>query len=144
MPNTLNPAIQPMDISTLAKRAGLPASTLRYYEERGLIASIGRHGLKRVFPASTLDRLNLITAGRAAGFSLEDLKESLNSSQPTGLNRAALRAQAEVLDQQIARLTALRDGLRHAADCREADPLTCPRFRRLLQIARKRFAPTSK
>ena len=36
-----------MDIAQVAKRSGVPASTLRYYEEKGLIASVGREGLRR-------------------------------------------------------------------------------------------------
>ena len=38
-----------LDIADVAKRSGLPASTLRYYEERGLITPIGRRGLRRLF-----------------------------------------------------------------------------------------------
>ena len=37
-----------MDISSVAKRPGVPKSTLRYYEEKGLIRSVGRNGLGRV------------------------------------------------------------------------------------------------
>ena len=44
------------------------ASTLRYYEEMGLIESIGRRGLKRVFLPSVLEKLSLIELGQAAGF----------------------------------------------------------------------------
>ena len=40
-----------LDISDVAKQSGIPASALRYYEERGLIAAIGRRGLRRVFDA---------------------------------------------------------------------------------------------
>ena len=43
-----------MDIADVARRSGVPASTLRYYEQRGLIAPVGRHGLRRVFDASVL------------------------------------------------------------------------------------------
>jgi len=35
-----------LDIAEVAQRSGVPASTLRYYDEKGLIASIGRHGLR--------------------------------------------------------------------------------------------------
>ena len=62
-----------MDIAEVAKRSGLPASTLRYYEEKGLIASHGRQGLRRVFDDRVLERLALIALGRAAGFSLEEI-----------------------------------------------------------------------
>ena len=49
-----------MDISEVVKRSGLPPSTLRYYEERGLISPIGRHGLKRQFDPLVLDQLSMI------------------------------------------------------------------------------------
>ena len=62
-----------LDIGEVAKRSGLPVSTLRFYEEKGLIASIGRNGLRRIFDASVLERLALITLGRNAGFSLEEI-----------------------------------------------------------------------
>ena len=62
-----------LDIAELARLTGLPASTLRYYEEKGLIVSIGRRGLKRLFDPSVVDRLSLIALGRAAGFSLDEI-----------------------------------------------------------------------
>ena len=40
-----------LDIGEVAKQAGLPPSTLRYYEEKGLIRSVGRRGLRRAFDA---------------------------------------------------------------------------------------------
>ena len=54
-----------LDIAEVARLSGLPASTLRYYEEKGLVQSLARRGLKRLFAASVLDRLDLITAGPA-------------------------------------------------------------------------------
>ncbi|MBL8246738.1 MAG: MerR family transcriptional regulator, partial [Rhodanobacteraceae bacterium] len=62
-----------MDIAEVARRAGVPASTLRYYEERGLIASTGRHGLRRLFHPGVLQRLALIALGRSAGFTLDEI-----------------------------------------------------------------------
>ncbi|HAK92327.1 MAG TPA: MerR family transcriptional regulator, partial [Massilia timonae] len=46
-----------MDIAEVAKRTGVPASTLRYYDKRGLIVSNGRQGLRRTFTPEVLDRL---------------------------------------------------------------------------------------
>ena len=62
-----------LDIGEVAKRSRLPVSTLRYYEQRGLITSVGRRGLRRLFDASVLDRLAFITMGRMAHFSLDEL-----------------------------------------------------------------------
>ena len=62
-----------LDIAEVAQKSGLPASALRFYEERGLIKSIGRRGLRRVFPAGVVERLALIALGRSAGFSLGEI-----------------------------------------------------------------------
>ena len=66
-----------MDIGKVSRWSGLPASTLRYYEEKGLIRSIGRNGLKRVFSESVIQRLALIALGREAGFSLDEIAAML-------------------------------------------------------------------
>lgn len=52
---------------------GVPASTLRFYEEKGLIASVGRRGLRRLFNPGVLERLALVAPGRSAGFSLDEI-----------------------------------------------------------------------
>ena len=62
-----------MDIADVVKRSGVPASTLRFYEEKGLVASNGRHGLRRQYDADVLERLALISLGRVAGFSLDEI-----------------------------------------------------------------------
>ena len=59
-----------MDISEVVRATGVPASTIRFYEEKGLIESIGRKGLKRTFDPEIIDRLALIALGQAAGFAL--------------------------------------------------------------------------
>jgi len=58
-----------MDIAEVAKRSGVPASTLRFYEEKGLVTSVGRRGLRRIFGANVLERLALIALGRSVTFS---------------------------------------------------------------------------
>jgi DNA-binding transcriptional MerR regulator len=65
--------VRDLDIAEVAQRSGVPASTLRFYEEKGLIASIGRRGLRRLFDPGVLERLALIALGRAAGFSLDEI-----------------------------------------------------------------------
>jgi len=51
-----------LDIAEVARRSGVPASTLRFYEKKGLIASTGRRGLRRVFDPRVLERLALSAA----------------------------------------------------------------------------------
>ncbi|SFM22080.1 helix-turn-helix domain-containing protein [Marinobacter zhejiangensis] len=124
-----------MDIAEVAKRSGLPASTLRFYEEKGLIRSIGRHGLRRVFNANVLERLALIGLGRTAGFSLDDIGRMLGPKGSPNIDRALLLNKADELDRTIQQLTATRDGLRHAAACSAPSHMECPTFRRLLGLA---------
>ena len=123
------------DTAEVARRTGVPASTLRYYEEKGLIASIGRRGLRRVFDRDVLDRLALISLGRAAGFSLEEIALMFAPDGRPRIDRKMLIAKADDLDQTIGRLSAMRDGLRHAAACPAPSHMECPKFRRLLRAA---------
>ncbi len=125
-----------MDIAEVAKASGLPASTLRFYEEKGLIRSHGRHGLRRLFSANVLERLALISLGRNAGFTLDEMGEMFTPEGPD-INRPMLLAKAEELDAKIKEFTAMRDGLRHAAACKAPSHFECPKFLRLLQIAGK-------
>ena len=124
-----------LDIAEVARRSGVPASTLRYYEERGLIAPIGRRGLRRLFDAGVLERLALIGLGRAAGFSLDEIGRMFAADGRPAIDRAVLSAKAEELDRTIRTLTAMRDGLRHAVACTAPSHLECPTFRRILRAA---------
>ena len=125
-----------LDIASVAQRSGLPASTLRHYEAKGLIASVGRYGLRRVFDGGVLERLSLIALGRAAGFALDEIAAMFPPGGGVRIDRAKLAAKADELDLTIHRLGSLRDGLRHASRCPAPSHLECPTFRRLLAGAR--------
>jgi DNA-binding transcriptional MerR regulator len=123
-----------MDIAEVAKQSGVPASTLRYYEEKGLIVSVGRSGLRRVFRPDVLERLALIALGRAAGLSLDEIAHMFAPDGKPRIDRQLLTDKADELDRNIRQLTAMRDGLRHAAVCGSASHMECPTFRRLLGL----------
>ena len=124
-----------MDISEVAQRSGIPASTLRFYEEKGLIASVGRSGLRRVFKDNVLERLALIGLGSAAGFSLDEIARMFGPDGRPRIDRELLAAKAKQLDGTIRKLTTMRNGLRHAAVCPAPSHMECPTFRRLLGLA---------
>jgi DNA-binding transcriptional MerR regulator len=137
-----------MDIGEVAQRAGVPVSTLRFYEQKGLIASTGRRGLRRLFDADVLDRLALIALARTAGFALDEIARMFGPGGQPCLDRQMLADKAEELDRTIRQLSAMRDGLRHAAACPAPTHLECPTFRRFLSAAasgalgaRERVAP---
>jgi DNA-binding transcriptional MerR regulator len=132
------PAIGTMDIGDVAARSGLPPSTLRFYEEKGLIRSIGRNGLRRLFDAGVLERLSFIALGRRAGFSLEEISAMFSVDGRLRIDRRQLLDKADDLEKRIKQLAAVRDGLRHAARCTAPSHLECPTFRRLLRLAGQR------
>ncbi|HEL4267285.1 MerR family transcriptional regulator [Stenotrophomonas maltophilia] len=130
-----------LDIGEVVKRSGVPASNLRYYEQLGLLQSLGRRGLRRQYDDQVLERLALIGLGQSAGLSLQQIGLSLPPQRGCiTLDREALLAQADVLQQQITQLQRVRRHLQRAAACPEAqDARQCGSFRKLLR-AQQRLA----
>jgi len=130
--------MRPLDIAEVARRSGVAASALRFYEQKGLIASAGRRGRRRLFAPGVLERLALIVMARAAGFSLEEIASMFSPDGEVRIARQMLTAKAEQLDRAIGELSAMRDRLRHAAACPAPSHMECPNFRRHLQSAADR------
>ncbi|HEY1075803.1 MAG TPA: helix-turn-helix domain-containing protein [Fontimonas sp.] len=130
--------MQELDIAAVAERSGLPASTLRYYEAQGLIRSVGRNGLRRVFDSGVLERLALIALGRSAGFRLDEIARMFGADGKPRIDRRLLAAKATELAETIDRLEVLRKGLLHAAACPAPSHMECPRFRRIVRTAASR------
>ncbi len=124
-----------LDIGEVAAVSGTPPSTLRYYEEIGLIAPQARHGLRRQYGSETLMQLSLIALGKTAGFSLSEIAGMFDRTGVPNLARAELHVRADTLDQQIRNLTTLRNALRHVADCPAPSHMECPTFQRLVRLA---------
>lgn len=124
-----------LDINEVAKRSGIPASALRFYEEKGLVTSVGRRGLRRLFDPRVLERLALISLGRSVGFTLDEMAKMFAPDGKPKIDRRVLARKAKQLDLTIRKMTALRDGLRHAAACPAPSHMECPTFRRLVGIA---------
>ncbi|MCQ4317782.1 MerR family transcriptional regulator [Stutzerimonas zhaodongensis] len=123
-----------VDIGALSKISGLPTSTLRYYEEVGLIHPICRNGLRRQYSEETIVQLALIGLGKAAGFSLEDIGGMFDKNRNADLPRPTLLQRADELDRQILRMTTMSRLLRHVAECPADSHMNCPRFRKLLRV----------
>src|SRR5437773_6570497 len=78
-----------MKIGELARRAGLHASAIRYYEKLGLLAPPHRTGGQRRYPPDALDRVLLIRFAGEMGFSLAEIKlflSGLRDRKSTRLN----------------------------------------------------------
>ena len=126
-----------LDIAEVSERSGVAPSALRYYEEIGLIESVGRNGLRRQFEPNAVVQLTLVAMGRAAGFTLSEIREMFGKDGRPSIPRDDLRAKAEELDRRIRELTALRDTLRHVADCPAPTHFECPKFQRLMRVAQR-------
>lgn len=127
-----------MDISEVAKRSGVAASALRYYERKGLIRPLQRDSGRRHYAPAVLDQLALIALGQAAGFSLDEIQAMFTPGGPPRIDRPVLAAKADEIDRTIAGLKAMSAGLRHAAACPAPSHAECPSFQRLLKAAAAR------
>jgi MerR family redox-sensitive transcriptional activator SoxR len=109
-------------IGEVAARSGMAPSALRYYEELGLITATRTPGGARRYPRSVLRRLAVIRAGRNVGLSLPEIASALDSlppgRPPTAADWATLsEGWRDRLDEQIAALSSLRDGLSSCIGC---------------------------
>lgn len=109
-------------IGEVARRSGVAASALRFYEDEGLVASVRSPGGRRRFPRSVLRRIAFIRAAQTVGLSLDEIREALGSlpagRTPTAADWSVLSAAWRPrLDERIAALEALRDGLDRCIGC---------------------------
>jgi DNA-binding transcriptional MerR regulator len=124
-----------LDIGEVSKESKLPPSTLRYYEEKGLIRSTGRHGLRRLYSSRVLEQLEFIALARHGGFSLNEIAEMFADDGKFHIDRKLLLTKANELDKHIKKQMAIRDSLVHVANCSAPNHFECPKFKRLLHLA---------
>lgn len=120
----------PRSIGQLAQAAGVPTSTLRYYEREGLLspASRSRTGY-RVYDEESLERLKAIRLAQRAGLSLADVKELSDLQGKRGFYEAMklrLAVRLGEVDARIGRLQELRQRIGEALHCCDTQA-SCPR-----------------
>jgi MerR family redox-sensitive transcriptional activator SoxR len=119
-----------LTIGHLAERAGVAPSAIRFYEAKGLISSVRTVGNQRRFEQSTLRRIAFIRTAQRVGLTLEEVGAAL-ATLPEGRtptkadwHRLSVRWRPR-LDEQIARLEALRDRLDGCIGCGCLSLRTC-------------------
>lgn len=116
----MGPAL--LTIGEVAKRSGLAASALHFYERQGLIASTRTEGNQRRYPRDVLRRLAVIQVAQRVGIPLKEIAEALRTlpegRTPTRRDwtRLSTRWRAS-LDDRIGQLTRLRDRLDTCVGC---------------------------
>ncbi len=115
-------ADDPMAISEVARRSGVAASALRYYEERGLIAAERAGSGHRRFPRSVLRRIAFIVFAQRVGLSLEEIGDQLAhlpaDRAPSRRDWSRLSSGWTArIDERIAELERLKGGLTECIGC---------------------------
>lgn len=105
-----------MNIGTVARRSGLPAKTIRYYEHIGLIMPATRRpNGYRTYSLVDMRTLHFIKRARSLGFSVEEIRDLLDLWRNTRRSSARVKALAarhlEVLDRKITELQTMRQTL---------------------------------
>lgn len=124
--------IEELDIRDVANLAGVQPSALRFYEKKGLIRPVGRNGLRRQYHRNVLEKLQLISLGQAAGFTLDEMAVMLNTEGRTVFDREHLNHRAREIDETIRRLQLLSKGLKHVAKCTEQEHAKCGEFQKVI------------
>jgi len=109
-------------IGPFSRRAGVPASTLRYYESEGLMRGDRSESGRRRYPRSTLRRVAFIRVAQSIGLTLEEIRAALatlpGGRTPTPADWSRLsRDWRPLLDARISALTQLRDKLDACIGC---------------------------
>lgn len=125
-----------MNIGEAAKKAGLPAKTIRYYEDIGLVKPGRDANGYRAFVQSDIHKLTFLARARALGFSIEDCRDLLalweDSSRASSDVRQIAQEHLVRIEAKIADLEDMRDTLKTLVrDCAGDDRPDCPILNRL-------------
>ena len=123
-------AVDGLSIGEVSARAGVAPSALRYYEQQGLLETTRTPGGARRYHRSVLRRLAFVRAAQNVGLSLTEIKAALDTlppgRPPTVTDWARLSQRwRDRLDEQIAALMKLRDGLTSCIGCGCLSLTTC-------------------
>ena len=115
-----------MTIGQVAKLSDTPATTLRFYERRGLIDSPGRVGGQRRYDASVLQRLMLIKFCRIAGLTLDHIEQVIaDRSEHQTFTKELAKQQLDAIDQQLDELALARRMMQAVAECTCGNVIEC-------------------
>lgn len=120
-----------MNISQVAQRSGVPAKTIRYYEEIGLIRPLRSANGYRVFREQDLHKLAFVGRARALGFPIEDCRTLVALYEDDSRESAQVKAVAQdhlrAIDDKIAQLQTMRETLADLVQrCHGDDRPDCP------------------
>jgi DNA-binding transcriptional MerR regulator len=115
-----------LPIGELAARTGVPATTLRYYDELGLVRPATRDGGRRRYAESAVKDVGVILFFREIGFSLAEIERFI-AGERQGQRELIDHKLAELAEQQH-RIEVARTALEHGLRCPASEPMKCSRF----------------
>jgi MerR family redox-sensitive transcriptional activator SoxR len=122
-------SMRDLNIGEVARRAGLHASAIRYYESIGLVPPPPRSSGWRRYPPDVLERLNVIRTARELGFSLEEIRTLLDGfpqgTQPSQRWHTLAESKLPEVEATIQRALKLKALLEAGLDCGCADVEVC-------------------
>jgi MerR family transcriptional regulator, redox-sensitive transcriptional activator SoxR len=110
-----------MLIGEVAKRSGLTASTLRYYEREGLLPPPARSSKRRIYDPQVMGRLRIIQLARGAGFSISETRTFVSDypggTIPSRRWRSMADRKVQEMDALIAQATQMKTLLKSSFKC---------------------------
>lgn len=121
-----------IDIGALSIKTQISAATIRFYESKGLIKSIGRKGLRRQYPEHTIQTIFFIKILKNGGLSLSEISKIFIGDSKIDINRSLIDEKSSQIEGKIRNLENLLTILQHIKSCPYEDHLTCPDFIKML------------
>ena len=122
--SSVTPAL--LSIGELSERTGVPTSTLRYYDELGLVRPAARASGRRRYAASAVRDVSVILFLREIGFSLTEIGRFIGAERQT--TREMIDRKLAELTEQQHRIEVARTALEHGRQCPASEPMKCSRF----------------
>lgn len=117
-------------IGQLSDICGVPTSTIRFWERRGLLQPQARSGGQRRYTEEALSQVGMLLLCQDAGFTLAEIRELVTKQATDRFRwRELVEAKMITITDSLRKLDKARDLLTHALDCEHDDITRCPKFR---------------
>jgi DNA-binding transcriptional MerR regulator len=123
-----------LTIGQLSEATGIPTSTLRFWERKGLLTPDAREGGQRRYTDEALTKIALLRLCQDAGWTLSEIGQIVQERLALSPNwRELVRTKMDHLETEILQLSHAHEMLEHVLECPHTDITQCPKFRKALE-----------